>query len=129
MEVFLWQENTKNVCFIQWSIKALQRWEIPLIGYTLPIQRVIFNAVIPGAIQFKGIRLKITVIVILKLSSIWSIISHEKPGLALLTVLNTTRRKKQQGKQKQKRKRQKTRTVFLFLIFQRIKISTDNLWR
>ena len=64
MEVFLWQENTKNVYFIQWSIETHQQWEIPLIGYTLPIQRVIFNVGIPGATQAQGIRSGIIVILV-----------------------------------------------------------------
>ena len=86
MGVFVWQENTKNVYFIQWSINALQQWEIPLIGYVLLIQKVSFTVVIPGAIQVQGIRLKITVIVIPELSSKWSIISQQKTALALLTL-------------------------------------------
>ena len=64
MEVFVWQENTKNVYFIQWSIETNQQWEIPLIGYTLPIQRVIFTVGIPGAIQVQVIRSGITAILV-----------------------------------------------------------------
>ena len=70
MEVFLWQENTKNVYFIQWSIKAHQQWEIPLIGYILPIQKVNFTVGIRGATQAQAIRLETIVIVMMELLSI-----------------------------------------------------------